>query len=157
MKGRGWLRLDPGETKNGEGRNFPFTARLRQIIEQQLEHTKALEKVTGRIIPWWFPNHSSIEYASRRWYAVSIGGCRSAGKCLRTGRELLPLEKAFSGIVEREFPDVRLGCDLVRTKAKLNALDKADNSLLIVAFAAFCSCRKVMHAVTLSPVISTTR
>ena len=26
LNGRGWLRLDPGETKNGEGRNFPFTA-----------------------------------------------------------------------------------------------------------------------------------
>src|SRR6266542_5367171 len=44
LKGRGWLRLDPGETKNNEGRNFPFTARLREIIEQQLERTKALEK-----------------------------------------------------------------------------------------------------------------
>src|SRR5262249_62310700 len=34
LKGRGWLRLDPGETKNKEGRNFPFTSRLREIIEQ---------------------------------------------------------------------------------------------------------------------------
>jgi hypothetical protein len=33
LKGRGWLRLDPGETKNGEGRNFPFTVRLREVIE----------------------------------------------------------------------------------------------------------------------------
>jgi hypothetical protein len=31
LKGRGWSRLDPGETKNGEGRNFPSTARLREI------------------------------------------------------------------------------------------------------------------------------
>src|SRR5882724_2525902 len=54
LKGRGWLRLDPGETKNGEGRNFPFTVRLREIIAQQLERTKALEKATGRIIPWLF-------------------------------------------------------------------------------------------------------
>jgi len=54
LKGRGWLRLDPGETKNGEGRNFPMTARLREIIAQQLERTKALEKATGRIIPWLF-------------------------------------------------------------------------------------------------------
>jgi hypothetical protein len=54
-KGRGWLRLDSGETKNGEGRNFPFTKRLREIIEQQLQRTRALEKATGhRIIPWLF-------------------------------------------------------------------------------------------------------
>lgn len=51
VKGSGWLRLDPGETKNGEGRNFPFTARLREIIETQLEQTRALERTTGRISP----------------------------------------------------------------------------------------------------------
>lgn len=54
LKAGGWLRLDPGETKNNEGRNFPFTARLREIIEQQLQRTKELERATGRIIPWLF-------------------------------------------------------------------------------------------------------
>jgi integrase len=29
----GWLRLDPGESKNGEGREFPFTPELRGILE----------------------------------------------------------------------------------------------------------------------------
>ena len=51
VKSSGWLRLDPGETKNKEGRNFPFTARLRGIIETQLERTRALERATGRISP----------------------------------------------------------------------------------------------------------
>jgi hypothetical protein len=32
------------ETKNREGRNFPFTARLREIIERQLERTKRWRK-----------------------------------------------------------------------------------------------------------------
>jgi hypothetical protein len=32
LKSSGWLRLDPGESKNGEGRNFPFTVGLREII-----------------------------------------------------------------------------------------------------------------------------
>jgi integrase len=31
LRGRGWLRLDPGETKNNEGRNFPMTKRLREM------------------------------------------------------------------------------------------------------------------------------
>jgi integrase len=50
----GWLRLDPGESKNGEGRNFPLTPRLRAILEHQLEQTRALEVATGTIVPWLF-------------------------------------------------------------------------------------------------------
>jgi integrase len=29
----GWLRLEPGETKNGEGRMYPLTPRLRAVLE----------------------------------------------------------------------------------------------------------------------------
>jgi site-specific recombinase XerD len=73
LKGRGWLRLDPGETKNGEGRNFPFTVRLRQIIEQQLERTKALEKATGRIIPWLFHRDGRpIKTFRRSWLTACV-------------------------------------------------------------------------------------
>jgi Phage integrase family len=73
VKGRGWLRLDPGETKNGEGRNFPFTARLRAIIEQQLERTKALEKATGRIIPWLFHRGGKpIKSFRRSWLTACV-------------------------------------------------------------------------------------
>jgi site-specific recombinase XerD len=76
LKGRGWLRLDPGETKNSEGRNFPFTLRLREIIEQQLEHTKAVEKATGRIIPWLFHRHGrQIRTFRRSW----LSACCRAG------------------------------------------------------------------------------
>jgi integrase len=28
---KGWLRLEPGESKNGEGREFPFTPELRAV------------------------------------------------------------------------------------------------------------------------------
>jgi hypothetical protein len=73
LKGRGWLRLDPGETKNDEGRNFPFTVRLRVIIEQQLERTKALEKATGRIIPWLFHRAGKqIKTFRRSWMTACV-------------------------------------------------------------------------------------
>jgi len=73
LNGRGWLRLDPGETKNGEGRNFPFTARLREIIEQQLARTKELEKSTGRIIRWLFHrNGSPIKSFRRAWLTACV-------------------------------------------------------------------------------------
>jgi hypothetical protein len=73
LKGRGWLRLDPGETKNNEGRNFPFTARLREIIEKQLERTRALEKATGRIIPWLFHRGGKpIKTFRRSWLTALV-------------------------------------------------------------------------------------
>lgn len=33
--GAGEVRLDPGKTKNGEGRTFPMTRELREVLEQQ--------------------------------------------------------------------------------------------------------------------------
>jgi len=50
----GWLRLEPGETKNGRGRNFPLTRRLREVLQKQWEDTRALEQSTGSIIPSLF-------------------------------------------------------------------------------------------------------
>ena len=32
----GRLRLEPGETKSREGRNFPLTPELREVLERQL-------------------------------------------------------------------------------------------------------------------------
>jgi hypothetical protein len=73
LKGRGWLRLDANESKNAEGRNFPFTARLREIIEGQLERTKALEKASGRIIPWLFHrNGKPIKTFRRSWLTACV-------------------------------------------------------------------------------------
>lgn len=72
----GWLRLDPGETKNNEGRSFPFTPRLREILEQQIARTEALQKETGRIIPWLFHrNGAPIKNFRRSW----LTACKKAG------------------------------------------------------------------------------
>jgi integrase len=51
---KGWLRLEPGESKNGEGREFPFTPELRAVLEAQRERVREVEKATGAIIPWLF-------------------------------------------------------------------------------------------------------
>lgn len=50
----GWIRLDPGETKNKEGRQFPLTPRLRKVLEAQRSRCRELEKLTGRMIPYVF-------------------------------------------------------------------------------------------------------
>jgi integrase len=70
----GWLRLDPGETKNGEGRMFPLTPRLREILTRQLARTEALQKATGKIIPWLFCHSDGkrIKHFRRSWITACI-------------------------------------------------------------------------------------
>ena len=53
-----WLRLDPGTTKNGEGREFPLIPELREILKDQREYVDALQVKFGRLIPWVFPDEN---------------------------------------------------------------------------------------------------
>ena len=46
----GTVRLEPGATKNGQGRTFPFTADLRELLEGQRRAHEAL-KAEGTICP----------------------------------------------------------------------------------------------------------
>ena len=52
----GVVRLAPGETKNDEGREFPFRAfpKLQALLEVQREYTREIERKHGTIIPWVF-------------------------------------------------------------------------------------------------------
>jgi site-specific recombinase XerD len=52
----GIVRLEPGTTKNDEGREFPFDAlpQLKAVLDERRAETSALEKATGAIIPWVF-------------------------------------------------------------------------------------------------------
>jgi integrase len=73
----GWLRLEPGETKNGEGRQFPLTPELRAVLEAQRERTDAAEQETGRILPWvfWHGDGERLRDYRRAWSSA----CRKAG------------------------------------------------------------------------------
>jgi integrase len=51
----GTLRLDPGSTKNDEGRVIYLTPELARLLGEQLERIRAVERKTGRIIPYLFP------------------------------------------------------------------------------------------------------
>jgi integrase len=50
----GWLRLEQGETKNGDGREIPLTGELRAVLEWQRDRCDALQRTIGRVIPWVF-------------------------------------------------------------------------------------------------------
>lgn len=72
----GWLRLDPNETKNGEGRQFPLTAELRVCLDAQLEATREYEQRTGREVSWLF-HREGRPIRSYGWAWKTA--CRAAG------------------------------------------------------------------------------
>jgi integrase len=72
----GWLRLEPGETENAEGRQFPLTPSLRAVLERQRARTVAIEKATRTIIPWLFHRSGRpIKSFRRAW----VTACTAAG------------------------------------------------------------------------------
>jgi integrase len=72
----GWLRLEPGETKNRKGRNFPFTERLRGILTAQRESTKSIELAQGVEIPCVFHRRG---HPIRNFYSCWRRACATAG------------------------------------------------------------------------------
>ena len=52
----GTVRLEPGDTKNSEGREFPFRPlpQLQHLLGERRRSTRELERKTGRIIPHVF-------------------------------------------------------------------------------------------------------
>jgi integrase len=73
----GFLRLDPGESKNGEGRMFPLTPELRTALEAQRERVRDLEQLSGRIIPHVFIHHDGTPIKDFRW--AWAAACEAAG------------------------------------------------------------------------------
>jgi integrase len=62
----GTLRLDPGATKNDEGRVVHLTAELKALLAAQVARIRAVEKKTGRIIPFLFPYLSGEKRLGQR-------------------------------------------------------------------------------------------
>jgi integrase len=75
-----WLRLEPGETKSGEGRMFPLTAELRKVLEEQAARTRAFELETGRIVPWLFHDRGRRIGNFRRSWLSALKAAGVPGK-----------------------------------------------------------------------------
>ena len=72
----GTVRLEPGTTKNKDGRTFYLTPELRACLEAQRAATEALQRQTGRIIPWVFHRVGSpIKSFWKAWRTA----CKAAG------------------------------------------------------------------------------
>src|SRR6266849_8329892 len=72
----GTVSLSPGTTKNREGRVFPFTTELRNLLETQRTVTRDTERPHQLVIPWVFHREGIRIMAFRK---VWIRACREAG------------------------------------------------------------------------------
>lgn len=72
----GRVRLEPGTTKNDEGRTFPLTAELRAILDAQRAYTDAVQRDLGRIIPHVFHRKGKPVRSFRKAWATA---CTAAG------------------------------------------------------------------------------
>jgi len=65
----GWLRLEPGETKSGEGRMFPLIPALLTVLRAQRKATTALELQLGHNVATVFhtATGSPLFYRTDRW------------------------------------------------------------------------------------------
>ena len=73
----GEVRLDPGTTKTGEGRVFPFTAELRALLERRRAATQDRERALGRPVSLVFTraNGKPIGSFTKTWARA----CRASG------------------------------------------------------------------------------
>jgi integrase len=54
--GAGTVRVEPGTTKNDEGRLVCLTPELATMLRKQIERVKALMRTRGAVIPYLFPH-----------------------------------------------------------------------------------------------------
>ena len=74
--GAGRVMLDPGTTKNDEGRIFPFTSELRETLGRRRQATLSLQREKVIVCPWVFHRDGQvIKSCDKAWKTA----CRKAG------------------------------------------------------------------------------
>ncbi len=97
------MRLDPGTTKNDEGRTFPFKKhpRLGALIVVQMERTVALQRQRGRIIPWVFWRDGEQIGEFKRTWASACKEAKVPGKLVHDLRRTAVRNLVRAGVPER--------------------------------------------------------
>ena len=78
----GTLRLEPGTTKNREGRTVYLTPELVPLLSEQIERVKALSRKLNRVVPYLFPNPRKGWFQGSRlrdFRKARLTACKRAG------------------------------------------------------------------------------
>jgi integrase len=78
----GTLRLEPGTTKNREGRTVYLTPELIPLVREQIERVTALSRTLNRVVPYLFPNPRKGPFHGQRlrdFRKAWITACKKGG------------------------------------------------------------------------------
>ncbi len=96
----GVVRLEPGVTKNREGRTFPMFSELRALMEAQKAYTDTVQREQGCIIPWVFHRDGKPIRSFRRSWRTA---CRLAGQPGRIPHDFR--RTAVRNMVRKSIPE----------------------------------------------------
>ncbi len=99
--GAGEVRLDPGKTKNGEGRTFPMTRDLREVLEQQKAITENLQRQFKVVCPRVFHRSGRPIKSFRVAFRTACTGAGCPGRVLHDFRRTAVRNLVRAGIPER--------------------------------------------------------
>jgi integrase len=97
----GEVRLDPGTTKNTDGRVFPMTNELRTVLEGQQAAADALKHTRGMICPWVFHRSGNRIRSFRKAWATACESAGCPGRIPHDFRRTAVRNLVRSGIPER--------------------------------------------------------
>ncbi len=106
------VRLEPGTTKNREGRTFPMFPELRALLEAQRAYTDRTQRKLGSIIPWVFHRSGEPIRSFRRSWKVA---CKNAGQPGRIPHDFR--RTAVRNMVRRGIPE-RVAMQLTGHKSR---------------------------------------
>jgi integrase len=78
----GTLRLEPGTTKNREGRTVHLTPELIPLMSEQIMGVKALSRKLNRVVPYLFPNPRKGRFQGSKlpdFRKAWLTACKKAG------------------------------------------------------------------------------
>lgn len=97
----GTVRLDPGTTKNREGRVFPMTRELRSPLMEQKAKSEALQREQGALNPWVFTYEGKSFKSFRRAWETARKAAGVSGKLAHDFRRTAVRNLVRAGIPER--------------------------------------------------------
>jgi integrase len=97
----GEVRLDPGTTKNGDGRTFPMTLELRTLLEEQRQVTERFQRTAGQVCPHVFHRNGQPVRTLRVAFARACREAGCPGRLLHDLRRTAVRNLVRAGIPER--------------------------------------------------------